>query len=87
MPKHALQFAPCNGGTVGAKLASHDDVDVVILTGGTDTALRMLDAKPGMDLLAETGGKNATIVTAMSDRDLAIAHVLQSAFGHAGRPC
>ena len=87
VPKHALQFAPCNGGTVGAKLASHDDVDVVILTGGTDTALRMLDAKPGMDLLAETGGKNATIVTAMSDRDLAIAHVLQSAFGHAGQKC
>ena len=43
--------------------------------------------KPDMDLLAETGGKNATIVTSMSDRDLAIAHVLQSAFGHAGQKC
>ena len=38
-----------------------------------------------MRLLAETGGKNATIVTAMADRDLAIKHVVQSAFGHAGR--
>lgn len=87
VPKEALQFAPCPGGSVGSRLASHDDVDVVILTGGTDTALSMLDAKPGMDLLAETGGKNATIVTSMSDRDLAISHVLQSAFGHTGQKC
>ncbi|MEO1203404.1 MAG: proline dehydrogenase family protein, partial [Pseudomonadota bacterium] len=87
VPKDALQFVPCRGSTVGARLATHDDVDVVILTGGTDTALNMLDAKPAMDLLAETGGKNATIVTSMSDRDLAIAHVLQSAFGHAGQKC
>jgi len=41
-------------------------VNVVILTGGTDTALGMLRHKPGLNLLAETGGKNATIVTAMS---------------------
>lgn len=87
VPKEALQFAPCDGGSVGSALAAHDGVDVVILTGGTDTALRMLDAKPDMDLLAETGGKNATVVTAMSDRDLAIAHALQSAFGHAGQKC
>ena len=87
VPKDALQFVPCDGRSVGSRLATHDDVDVVILTGGTDTALRMLEAKPDMDLLAETGGKNATIVTAMSDRDLAIAHVLQSAFGHAGQKC
>jgi RHH-type proline utilization regulon transcriptional repressor/proline dehydrogenase/delta 1-pyrroline-5-carboxylate dehydrogenase len=47
----------------------------------------MLNARPDMDLLAETGGKNATIVTSMSDRDLAISHVLQSAFGHGGQKC
>jgi RHH-type proline utilization regulon transcriptional repressor/proline dehydrogenase/delta 1-pyrroline-5-carboxylate dehydrogenase len=87
VPHEVLQFVPCDGSSVGARLASHDDVDVVILTGGTETALRMLDARPDMELLAETGGKNATIVTAMADRDLAIAHVLQSAFGHAGQKC
>ena len=47
----------------------------------------MLAAKPGMNLLAETGGKNATIVTSMSDRELAIKHVVQSAFGHSGQKC
>jgi RHH-type transcriptional regulator, proline utilization regulon repressor / proline dehydrogenase / delta 1-pyrroline-5-carboxylate dehydrogenase len=37
--------------------------------------------------LAETGGKNATIVTAMSDRDQAIKNVLHSAFSHSGQKC
>jgi RHH-type proline utilization regulon transcriptional repressor/proline dehydrogenase/delta 1-pyrroline-5-carboxylate dehydrogenase len=85
--KKTLQFLPCAGGSEGAKLASHPDVDAVILTGGTDTALRMLKKKPDMTLYAETGGKNATIVTAMSDRDQAIKNVIQSAFGHSGQKC
>ena len=72
VPQSALQFFPCSGGGVGSQLVSHPDVDIVILTGGTDTALRMLEAKPAMNLLAETGGKNATIVTGLSDREQAI---------------
>ena len=39
------------------------------------------------NLLAETGGKNATIVTALSDRDQAIKNVLHSAFSHSGQKC
>ncbi|VAX42107.1 Proline dehydrogenase / Delta-1-pyrroline-5-carboxylate dehydrogenase, partial [hydrothermal vent metagenome] len=85
--KKALQFAPCSGATVGQKLVSHVDVDSVILTGGTETALTMLQHQPNMHLLAETGGKDATIVTSMSDHDQAIKHLLQSAFGHSGQKC
>jgi RHH-type proline utilization regulon transcriptional repressor/proline dehydrogenase/delta 1-pyrroline-5-carboxylate dehydrogenase len=87
VPKETLQFLPCSGAQGGARLVASPDVDVVILTGGTDTALRMLDARPEINLLAETGGKNATIVTAMSDREQAIKHVIASAFGHAGQKC
>ena len=87
VPKTALQFAPCSGGTVGARLVSHDDVDAVVLTGGTATAAEMLRNKPTMHLIAETGGKNATIVTALSDRDQAIKNVLHSAFSHSGQKC
>jgi RHH-type transcriptional regulator, proline utilization regulon repressor / proline dehydrogenase / delta 1-pyrroline-5-carboxylate dehydrogenase len=32
----------------------------------------MLEAKPEKPLFAKTGGKNATIITALSDRELAI---------------
>ena len=87
VPREVLQFVPCSGATGGARLVASPDVDVVILTGGTDTAVRMLEARPEMMLLAETGGKNATIVTAMSDREQAVSHVVASAFGHGGQKC
>ncbi|TWT36906.1 Bifunctional protein PutA [Posidoniimonas corsicana] len=87
VPREALQFMPCPGASVGQHLAAHPSVDAVILTGGTETAQRMLAAKPSMNLYAETGGKNATIVTALADRDLAIKNVLHSAFGHSGQKC
>ncbi len=85
--KKTLQLVPCSGGQEGAQLVQHPQVSAVILTGGTETALAMLRAKPELPLSAETGGKNATIVTAMSDRDLAIKNVLHSAFSHAGQKC
>jgi RHH-type proline utilization regulon transcriptional repressor/proline dehydrogenase/delta 1-pyrroline-5-carboxylate dehydrogenase len=62
-------------------------VDFIILTGGTDTGLALLRERPELRLAAETGGKNATIVTAMSDRDQAIKNVLHSAFSNCGQKC
>ncbi|MBC8243209.1 MAG: proline dehydrogenase family protein [Verrucomicrobia bacterium] len=87
VPREALQLVPCAGRVAGKHLTSRPEVEVVILTGGTETAFAMLRATPAMNLLAETGGKNATIVTAMADRDQAIKHVLHSAFSHAGQKC
>ena len=82
-----LQFLPCSGGQEGRQLVNHPAVNAVILTGGTETALQMLADKPSLALSAETGGKNATIVTALADRDQAIKHVIHSAFSHAGQKC
>jgi len=87
VPREALQFVPCESTEVSSHLISHDLVDTVILTGGTATARSILSGKPGIDLIAETGGKNATIVTALSDREQAIKNVVASAFGHAGQKC
>ncbi|EMI56610.1 bifunctional proline dehydrogenase/L-glutamate gamma-semialdehyde dehydrogenase [Rhodopirellula sallentina] len=87
VPVDALQFAPCPDHVAEETLVVNPKIDTVILTGGTETAKRMLKVRPDLHLLAETGGKNATIVTAMADRDLAIKHVLYSAFGHSGQKC
>jgi RHH-type proline utilization regulon transcriptional repressor/proline dehydrogenase/delta 1-pyrroline-5-carboxylate dehydrogenase len=38
-------------------------------------------------LAAETGGKNATIVTALSDREQAVGNAVYSAFGNSGQKC
>jgi RHH-type proline utilization regulon transcriptional repressor/proline dehydrogenase/delta 1-pyrroline-5-carboxylate dehydrogenase len=85
--KEVLQFVPCSGEVSGSDLITDERVNCVILTGGTDTAKKFLKMRPGIDLAAETGGKNAIIVTALADRDLAIKDLVQSGFGHCGQKC
>jgi len=85
--RKALQFVPGAGAEVGPLLTASPLVNGIILTGGTDTGLRILARTPGVHLAAETGGKNATIVTDMADRDQAIKNVLQSAFSNSGQKC
>ena len=87
VPPEALQFAPSSGNAISKILLSDPSIARVILTGGTDTALKILDTNPRLPLLAETGGKNATIISGLSDRDLAIKNLLHSAFSHGGQKC
>ena len=55
VPKEVLQFVPCSGASGGAKLVSSPDVDAVVLTGGTDTALRMPSGKSQSTCSATVG--------------------------------
>lgn len=87
IPKKVLQLMICEDQTIGSMLIKDPRIDSVILTGATETAELFLKMRPGIDLHAETGGKNALIVTSLSDRDLAIKMIIQSAFGHAGQKC
>ena len=87
IPREALQLVSCEDGEPIQTLSGHPDVDAIIFTGGTQTALKLLEKRPDAELSAETGGKNATIVTTMADRDQAIEHVLHSAFSHSGQKC
>lgn len=86
VPREALQFVPCHE-VSGSRLVRDARVDTVILTGATETARLFRRLRPGIRLLAETGGKNALIVSAASDRELAIRDAVRSAFGHAGQKC
>lgn len=87
VPKSALQFLLADNNPEGTYLIKHPSVDFVIFTGSTQTGLFMLNERPDLPLYAETGGKNATIVTAAADRDAAIKNVLHSAFGNSGQKC
>ena len=82
-----LQFIPCQDDPEGSRLIQDPRINAVVLTGGNSTAEHFMHLKPDLNLLAETGGKNGIIVTALSDRDLAVKDILQSAFGHGGQKC
>jgi RHH-type proline utilization regulon transcriptional repressor/proline dehydrogenase/delta 1-pyrroline-5-carboxylate dehydrogenase len=46
-----------------------------------------LSWKPELRLYAETSGKNALVITAAADPDLAVKDLVKSAFGHSGQKC
>jgi len=85
--KNTLQFLPCPGALAGKHLIPNKDIDFLILTGGEDTAASMLETRNDLFLSAETGGKDATIVTNMADREQAVKNICQSAFGNSGQKC
>ncbi|BCX50378.1 1-pyrroline-5-carboxylate dehydrogenase [Haloferula helveola] len=87
VPKDVLQFVPCPDNEIGRSLVSDDRVGAVVLTGAYETARMFLSWKPEMRLLAETSGKNALVITAAADPDLAVKDLVRSAFGHAGQKC
>jgi RHH-type proline utilization regulon transcriptional repressor/proline dehydrogenase/delta 1-pyrroline-5-carboxylate dehydrogenase len=87
VPKDALQVVCTDGREPLNFLTSHPSIKHIILTGGTDTAFRLLENNPTCPLSAETGGKNAIIVTASGDRDHAIQNIVTSAFSNAGQKC
>ncbi|WP_298039534.1 bifunctional proline dehydrogenase/L-glutamate gamma-semialdehyde dehydrogenase [uncultured Microbacterium sp.] len=87
VPRDVLQLLDVDEDEHGRALVEHDSIDRVILTGSWETAELFRSWRPDLPLLAETSGKNAMIITPSADLDLAVADLVQSAFGHAGQKC
>src|SRR5580704_13794739 len=87
VPRDVLQFVPTRDDDNGRRLVTHPGVDAVILTGSFDTAVLFTSWRPEITLLAETSGKNAMLISACADIDVAVRDLVQSAFGHAGQKC
>lgn len=86
IPREALQVVVPQRDALKL-LISASSLKHIILTGGTDTAREIARENPVIPLSAETGGKNAIILTAAGDRDHAILNIVHSAFGNAGQKC
>lgn len=86
VPKEALQVVITDREALSV-LTTAPAIKHIILTGGTDTAQNIARSNPATPLSAETGGKNAMILTASGDRDHAIMNAVASAFGNAGQKC
>ncbi|WP_084638192.1 proline dehydrogenase family protein [Gordonia shandongensis] len=87
VPRDACQGVFPDEGPAGRALIEHPNVDRVLLTGSSQTAALFASWRPSLKINAETSGKNALVITPSADRDLAIADLVDSAFGHAGQKC
>jgi aldehyde dehydrogenase (NAD+) len=77
------------GEEVGAAIVDHPDIPVISFTGSTETGSHIGQTCGRMHkrLSLEMGGKNAQIVMADADLELALNGVLWGAFGTTGQRC
>ena len=89
VPPEVIQLVHGTGEEAGAPLVAHPGVPLVSFTGSTETGSRVGEICGRMHkrLSLEMGGKNAQIVMADADLDLALEGVLWGAFGTTGQRC
>ncbi|HEY8439009.1 MAG TPA: aldehyde dehydrogenase family protein [Candidatus Limnocylindrales bacterium] len=88
-PPGTVNLVTGGGAEVGDAIVDNPDVQVVSFTGSSDTG-RHIATHAGRKLKRlslELGGKNAIIVMADADLDLATDAILWSAFGTTGQRC
>jgi len=89
LPPGALNLVTGTRSALGEELVQHPDVAMVAFTGSTETGKRISgtcgSAMKRFSL--ELGGKNACIVDAEADLDLALEGALWGAFGTSGQRC
>jgi len=89
IPAPVVQLVHGLGEEVGAAIVNHPGIPVISFTGSTATGSHIGEVAGRMHkrLSLEMGGKNAQIVLADADLDLALDGVLWGAFGTTGQRC
>jgi RHH-type proline utilization regulon transcriptional repressor/proline dehydrogenase/delta 1-pyrroline-5-carboxylate dehydrogenase len=95
VPPGVLTFLPGIGEEIGPYLVEHPEVAFVSFTGSKAVGLEIIERaakhRPGQRqvkrVVAEMGGKNAAVVDADADLDVAVPAIVSSAFGYAGQKC
>ncbi|MBX7102967.1 MAG: L-glutamate gamma-semialdehyde dehydrogenase [Gemmataceae bacterium] len=95
LPPGVCNYLPGDGEEIGPTLVEHPDVAVIAFTG-SQTVGTLINAQAartpvGQDhvkkVIAEMGGKNATIIDSDADLDEAVKGVVDGAFGYTGQKC
>lgn len=95
MPEGVVNFCPGAGGSFGDAIVAHPKTRYVAFTGSREVGLHINKSAatqaPGQiwikRTILEMGGKDAIIVDADTDLDVAVEGVAQAAFGFQGQKC
>ena len=89
VPAGVFNLINGDGATVGARMASHPDVDMVSFTGSTRAGI--LVAKAAADTVKrvhqELGGKSPNVLLDDADFSRAVTHGVRACFGNSGQSC
>lgn len=88
-PPGVVNIVAGPGRALGARLVEHPDVDMISLTGGTDTGKAVIrqSADTVKKVALELGGKNPHIVFEDADIDQAVQWAIYAAFADQGQIC
>jgi 1-pyrroline-5-carboxylate dehydrogenase len=90
IPHGVLNFVPGSGVEIGKTLIESKDVAGIVFTGSREVGYLLMSestkTKP-RPIIAELGGKNATIVTDTANLDMAAEGVAKAAFSFSGQKC
>lgn len=95
LPRNVIQFLTGDDEVLGDPLVDHPDIRMIAFTGSREIGCRIFEraakVQPGQRwlkrVMAEMGGKDATVVCADGDLDAAALGIAQAAFGYAGQKC
>ncbi|WP_435769633.1 aldehyde dehydrogenase family protein [Nocardioides sp. SYSU DS0651] len=89
VPARAVTAVTGRAGRIADALIESDEIDAVTFTGSTDVGLDLQRSLAGRNLRVQTemGGKNASIVLADADLDLAADTIAAAGFAQAGQRC
>ena len=89
LPAGVMNLVTGPGGAVGNTLVDHPQVRAVSFTGSNSIgmALHQRAAQRGIKVTCEMGGKNPVVVMDDADLDLAVAGIVNGAFGSTGQRC
>lgn len=88
-PAGVLNIVQGKGAEAGAHLVSHDKVDLISFTGGTQTGAKIaaVAAPKFKKLSLELGGKNATLVFEDCDFEHTVKEAVRASFSNQGQIC
>lgn len=87
VPKDVLQFVPMPRNEISHKFLMDPRLNGIIMTGSYRTGRMLRELRTDLQILAETSGKDAMVITATADPDQAVKDLVKSAFGHSGQKC
>ena len=88
LPRGTVNMVQGPGSVVGHRLATHQDVDVVLFTGSVETARtlsRLMHKRPELPIMMQCGGKGTALVLSDAEIDRAVYEVMVGAFLTAGQ--
>jgi aldehyde dehydrogenase (NAD+) len=88
-PPGVVNIVTGSGSVTGAALARHPLVRAIAFTGSVETGRRIAQyaAEHVRPVVLELGGKNAQVICADADMELALKETLRGAFTNAGQVC